>query len=82
MQEANPSSDFKGQMKLSVAGRYTNGRTGHIELEPTPIKVGRYDYLIGESAMPEGFTPRQVTIQIFEDGTQKQRATRIINVSR
>lgn len=82
MQDANPSSSFKGQMKLSVAGRYTNGRTGHIEIEPTEISVDRYNYLIGDSTMPDGFTPRQVTIQILEEGTQKQRATRIINVSR
>ncbi|HLS43066.1 MAG TPA: DUF6776 family protein [Paenalcaligenes sp.] len=82
MQSANFDSTFAGQMKLVVTGRYTNGRTGHIEVEPFDISVDRYNYVEGDSAMPEGFTPRQVTIQIFEQGTQTQRATRIINVPR
>lgn len=82
MQDAGYEQSFKGQMKLAVTGRYTNGRTGHIEVEPFDIEIGRYDYVSGQSPMPEGFSPRQVTILIYDDGTQKQRATRIINVPR
>ena len=81
MQDAG-AKPFKGQVSMVAAGRYTNGRSGNVELEPFPVSVERYNHLQGTVEVPEGFTPREVTIQIRADGSEKVSAMRVIRVPR
>lgn len=80
MQNDKDASEFKGTMSFNVTGRYSNGRTGHVELEPIPVSLGRYVHAGGKVALPAGMTARQITIQIMPEGSQKPAAMRIINV--
>ncbi|HLV29025.1 MAG TPA: hypothetical protein VKY60_07870 [Burkholderiaceae bacterium] len=81
MQDAG-SGPFTGEVTLVAAGRYSNGRNGTEELAPFPISLERYAHLQGTVEVPEGFTPREVTIQIRAKGSERVSAMRVIRVPR
>lgn len=71
---------FTGEMHFNIQGRYPNGRTGYIDLDPIAVSVDRYAHLTGDVTLPDGVSPRQITIQIFEPGNKRAKAMRIINI--
>lgn len=79
MQKSKDEPEFKGTMHFNVMGRYPNGRTGYIDLEPIPVQLGHYTHAQGTIDLPAGITARQVTIQIFPENSQRAAAMRIIN---
>ena len=82
MQDADKAQPFSGQVSMTAAGRYSNGRNGNVDLEPFPVSLERYTHLQGTLEVPEGFTPREVTIQIRAEGSERVSAMRVIRVSR
>lgn len=81
MQDKGKEAEFTGTMEFVAAGRYTNGRSGNVELPSQAVSVGRYAYINGSAELPAGFTPRQVTIRIKPDGANRVVATRTIYVT-
>ena len=82
MQDEGKTETFSGEMELVVAGRYANRKSGSIDLPPFPIQLQQYSHVGGTAPLPEGFTPRQVTIKVTEQGSKKLSATRTIRVAR
>lgn len=82
MQDADKAEPFSGEVSLTAAGRYSNGRNANEELAPFPISLDRYTHLQGTVEVPEGFTPREVTIQIRAEGSDRVSAMRVIRVPR
>ncbi len=82
MQDKGKDAAFKGTMEMVAAGRYGNGRNGSIDLPAVAFEVGRYAYIDGLSDLPAGFTPRQITIRVKAEGSERVSATRTIYVSR
>jgi len=82
MQDADKAEPYSGVVTLTAAGRYSNGRNANEELTPFPISLERYTHLQGTVEVPEGFTPREVTIQIRPEGSDRVSAMRIIRVPR
>jgi hypothetical protein len=82
MQDAQKAAEFNGELQLLVAGRYTNGRSNTIALDPIDVKVERYRHVLGSAPLPDAFTPRQVTIRLTRQDNKKIAATRIIRVPR
>lgn len=80
MQNSADAPNFEGTMNFNVMGRYPNGRTGYIDLDPIDVDLGRYLHAQGSIELPSGMTARQVTIQVFPKGSQRAAAMRIINV--
>lgn len=77
----DPNADlYKGEMVLIVQGIYPNGRSNTIALDPVPLELGHYTQLSGQLPLPDGLKARQVTIRINDEGTEKRRAMRVINV--
>lgn len=70
---------FNGTLEMSLNGRYPNGRSGTIELDPINVKLNRYMHLEGTFPIPDGLKPRQVTVKIL-DSNRRQIATRTLNV--
>lgn len=81
MQDKAKADTFNGQVQLVVSGRYPNGKSGSVELPTFPIALERYTHTDGQLPLPEGFRPRQVTIKITPEGSEKVVATRIIRVA-
>lgn len=82
MQDQGKTALFQGKVELTVAGRYTNRKSGHIDLPAFDLELERYTHVDGNAAMPEGFTPREVTIKIMRNGSDKVVGTRTIRVVR
>lgn len=80
MQDDSDADEFTGAVHFNVMGRYTNGRTGYIDLDPVPIILGYYLHTDGTTELPAGFTPRQVTVQVMPEDSEKVVAKRILNV--
>jgi hypothetical protein len=82
MQDKGKTETFAGEVELVVAGRYSNGKSGSIDLPPFNFDVRQYTHLHGTAPLPEGFTARQVTIKITPQGSKKLSATRTLRVAR
>ena len=80
MQDDPSAKAFEGKMTLVVEGRYPNGRTNTVTLDPIDFSVGHYKYVKGSIALPDNLTGRQVTIRITEGDNTRLSATRIIRV--
>jgi hypothetical protein len=55
-----------GVMQLLVDGAPARGPERRVALEPVPISLGRYDSVRGKAPLPEGFRPRQTTVQVLD----------------
>lgn len=74
------SHPFGGVMQLVVAG--ASGRAADtVVLAPVPISVGLYDTVRGSLPLPQGFKPRQTTIQVLDKVGGKLMGLRVINVN-
>ena len=81
MQDEQNADNFKGSMHFNVKGRYPNGRTGYVDLDPIPVDFGYYTHNSGSIELPNNMTAQQVTVQLFPDSnSQRAAAMRILNV--
>ncbi|HSC65553.1 MAG TPA: hypothetical protein VLD35_18070 [Caldimonas sp.] len=72
-------SPFGGVMQLVVAG--ASGRANDtVTLAPVPISIGLYDTVRGSVPLPQGFKPRQTTIQVLDKAGGKLVGMRVMNV--
>jgi hypothetical protein len=70
---------FAGVLQLVVAG--ASGRASEtVTLAPVPISVGLYDTVRGTLPLPQGFTPRQTTINVLDKVGGKLMGMRVMNV--
>lgn len=76
------TESFKGNVELVVAGRYSNGKSAHVNLPAFDIEFDHYTHIHGTEPLPDHFTAREVTIQIKAEGQDKISATRTIIASR
>ncbi|HUH87984.1 MAG TPA: hypothetical protein VL003_08000 [Pusillimonas sp.] len=80
MQDDPAASTFEGRIKFVVEGRYPNGRTNTVELDPIEFNVDHYKYVKGTVALPDDMTGRLVTIRITRGDETRLSATRTIRV--
>lgn len=79
MRDKDTGKAFEGTVEITVDGNFANGRRDRITPEALPLTLTRYDHRVGKLPLPEGFTPRSVTIRVL-DGQQRQHAMRIYYV--
>ncbi len=73
---------LRGQIRLIAQGSYPNGNAAHVELATQPLDMGRYIVVEGRAELPnKAFRPRQVTIQVMAEGSDKIIATRTFHVT-
>lgn len=80
--DKDKNKTFKGTVELVVSGRYSNGKTAHVDLPPFDIAFKHYAHLDGKLPLPDHFTAQQVTIKITAAGQKKVTATRTIIVAK
>lgn len=80
MQDDPSAETFEGKITFVVEGRYPNGRTNTIELEPIDFNVDQYKYVKGSVPLPDNMTARLVTIRITQGEETRLSATRTIRV--
>ncbi len=78
--DATEVPNLRGEVKLVASGSYRNGKTASVDIGTQPLDMGRYAVVDGQTELPEGYRPREVTIQVMADGSDKVIATRTIRV--
>jgi len=74
------SKPLTGVMQLVVTGASGRGADTTATLKPVAISVGNYESLRGSLPLPEGFKPRQTTINVFDRVDGKLLGRRVIYV--
>ncbi len=69
-----------GVMQLVLAGDGARGAETTVNLQPVPVSVTSHEVLRGRLPLPEGFKPRQATIQILDRVAGKALGMRVILV--
>ncbi|TFL13965.1 hypothetical protein CSC67_07245 [Pusillimonas caeni] len=80
MQDDPSAATFEGRITFVVEGRYPNGRSNTITLDPVEFNVDHYKYVKGSAPLPDGMTGRLVTIRITQGEATRLVATRTIRV--
>ena len=71
---------LSGTLQLSVAGSSALGVDASLELKPVPVSIGSYQVVRGNLPLPEGFKPRQVTVQVLDKPGGKALGMRVMLV--
>jgi len=78
--ERNATQPLAGVMQLSVAGASARGAEASINLKPVDVSIGSQQVLRGSLALPEGFRPRQATVQVLDRAGGKALGMRVMLV--
>ena len=78
--ESNPAQALAGTLQLSVLGNSARGSDATIELKPESVSIGTQQVLRGSLALPDGFKPRQVTVQVLDKPGGKALGMRVMLV--
>jgi len=71
---------LSGVMQFVVAGESGRGSASTINLEPVAISVGHHESLRGSLRLPDGFQPRQTTINLLDRVGGRSLGMRVMNV--
>ena len=78
--EARAGAASNGVMQISVAGENARGTQTSVALEPVSLKLDEHEVVRGSQSLPEGFRPRQTTVQILDRVGGKQLGMRVLLV--
>jgi hypothetical protein len=78
--ERNAGKPLAGVMQLSVAGASRRGAETSVTSVPLEVSIGSHEIVRGRLALPEGFQPRQATIQVLDRPGGKALGMRIMRV--
>ena len=67
-----------GVMQLVVAGESARGSETTVTLKPVALSIGSHAVLRGSLPLPEGFRPRQTTIQVLDRVAGKSLGMRVM----
>ncbi|MEI6113358.1 MAG: DUF6776 family protein [Burkholderiales bacterium] len=80
MQERADRPELRGNVEIAVEGKAADGRTQTVQLAPINITLGHYQHVAGQSALPEGFLARRVTVRFMDSTGARPLTWRIFTV--
>lgn len=78
--ERETGKPLAGVMQLTVAGESTRSAETSATLEPVSLSIGTHEVARGSLALPDGFKPRQVTVQVLDRVGGRQLGMRVMLV--
>ena len=66
--ERDGAKPLAGVMQLSVLGLSARGAEATVALKPVDVSLGSQELVRGNLPLPEGFKPRQATVQVLAGG--------------
>lgn len=69
-----------GVLQFTVAGESARGAPAALALQPIALSLGRHEVLRGSVPLPEGFKPRQTTVQVLDRAAGKALGMRVLLV--
>ena len=78
--ERDAAQPLAGVMQLSVAGASARGAEASVTLKPLNVSIGSHQVLRGSLPLPDGFKPRQATVQVLDRVGGKVLGMRVLLV--
>ena len=78
--ERSGSKPMAGVLQLTVAGQPARGPETTVALKPVTLALGSHQIVRGSQPLPEGFTPRETTIQVLDRVAGKPLGMRVMRV--
>jgi hypothetical protein len=76
--ERSGSKPLAGVMQLLVAGVPAKGPETTVALKPITLALGTHEIVRGSQPLPEGFKPRETTIQVLDRAGGKPMGMRVM----
>jgi hypothetical protein len=80
MRESRNGKPLPGVMQLVVAGESERGTQSSVALAPISLSIGSHEVVRGSMPLPEGFRPRQTTVQVLDRVAGKPLGMRVLLV--
>lgn len=74
------AAPLPGVLQFVVAGQSASGSERSVTLAPVALQLGAHQVLRGSTALPEGFRPRQTTVQVLDRPGGAQLGMRVLLV--
>jgi hypothetical protein len=71
---------MSGVLQFVVAGEAARGGETALTLKPVAVSIGSHEIVRGSLPLPEGFKPRQTTIQVLDRVAGKSLGMRVLPV--
>ncbi|MEK8030513.1 DUF6776 family protein [Ideonella sp. DXS29W] len=60
------SRPTQGVLQLTLAGESAKGGAGNVTAKALPVSIGHHEIVRGTVPLPEGFRPKQATVQVLD----------------
>ncbi len=80
LREGRARTPLSGVMQFTVAGESAGGVPSTLALKPIALNLGSHEVMRGSLPLPEGFKPRQTTVQVLDREAGKPLGMRVLRV--
>lgn len=80
MRERANGKTMPGVMQMVVAGESERGAQTTVALKPIALSIGSHEIVRGSAPLPDGFRPRQTTVQVLDRVAGKPLGMRVMLV--
>jgi len=80
LREGSVRKPLAGVMQFTVAGESAGGGPTTLALKPIVLSLGSHEVVRGSLPLPDGFKPRQTTVQVLDRPTGKPLGMRVLLV--
>ncbi len=78
--EGSGRKPLAGVLQFTVAGESARGAPATLALQPVALSMGSHEVMRGSVPLPEGFKPRQTTVQVLDRAAGKTLGMRVLLV--
>jgi len=80
LREGDSRKPLAGVLQLSVAGESARGAPATLALQPIALTLDKHLVMRGSLPLPDGFKPRQTTVQVLDRPAGKPLGMRVLRV--
>jgi hypothetical protein len=80
LREGRSSQPLNGSVQFTVSGESARGMPAALTLPPIALSMLGHEVLRGSLPLPEGFKPKQATVQVLDRAAGKPLGTRVLLV--
>jgi len=80
LREGSARKPLAGVLQFTVAGESARGAPATLALQPIALSMGSHEVMRGSVPLPDGFKPRQTTVQVLDRAAGKALGMRVLMV--
>jgi len=80
LREGGARKPLSGVLQFTVSGESARGAPATLALQPIALSMGSHEVVRGSVPLPDGFKPRQTTVQVLDRAAGKALGMRVLRV--